>query len=200
MLKQVQHDEKWVPAFAGMIKLISFYAIVCGITVLLFLPFYSSQFILNYAETVGLWFYNFEFNASLYYVAREIGYVITGYNQIAIIGACMAFLVLAFVIVMAFFRKNKSMVQLISAMLFALSMYYFTATTVHPWYLATLLFLSVFTRYRFPLVWSFVIVLSYLAYCLTDNSENFWIVGLEYSLVYGFLIWELFAKKTNITR
>jgi len=198
MLKQVQHDEKRIPAFAGMTKLIGFYTIVGATTILLFLPFYSSQFITNYAETVGLWFQNFEFNASLYYVAREIGYLFRGYNEIAVIGEFTAIIVFLFVVGMAFFRKNKTIVQLITAMLFALSFYYFTATTVHPWYVATLLFLSIFTKYKFPLIWSFVIILSYLAYLQIGNagkSENSWIIALEYIIVYGFLIWELFVKK-----
>mgnify|MGYP000940580651 FL=1 len=74
-------------------KLMSFYAIVGTTTILLFLPFYSSQFVSNYAETVGLWFKNFEFNASLYYIAREIGYAIKGYNEIDIIGTITAIIV-----------------------------------------------------------------------------------------------------------
>ena len=181
-------------------KLMSFYAIVGTTTILLFLPFYSSQFVSNYAETVGLWFKNFEFNASLYYIAREIGYAITGYNEIAIIGTITAIIVFLFVVALAFFRKNSSMTQLITAMLVALSFYYFTATTVHPWYVATLLILSIFTKYKFPLVWSFAIILSYLAYLQIGNankSENLWIIALEYTIVYGVFIYEVWLKPTR---
>ncbi|GGG40382.1 hypothetical protein GCM10010976_09990 [Bizionia arctica] len=179
----------------GWKKSFIFYTIVGLVTILLFAPFYSQQFITNYAETVGLWFQNFEFNASLYYLAREIGYVFTGYNQIAFIGTISAVLVFLFVISLSFFRKNLSVKQLITFMLFALSFYYFTATTVHPWYIATLLILSVFTNYKFPLVWSFVIILSYLAYTNTSNSENLWIIGLEYIIVYSVLLYEILRKK-----
>ena len=182
----------------SLTKLIGFYLIVIATTIVLFLPFYSSQFIINYAETVGLWFYNFEFNGSLYYIAREIGYLFRGYNEIAVIGTYTAIIVFLFVVAMTLLRKNTTMTQLITAMLFALSFYYFTATTVHPWYVATLLILSIFTKYKFPLVWSFVIILSYLAYLQigkADKSENLWIIAIEYLIVYGFLIWELFIKK-----
>lgn len=188
------------PALSSRIaRLVGFYAIVGITTLLLFLPFYSSKFVSNYTETVGLWFQNFEFNASLYYIAREIGYTFRGYNEIAIIGSYIPYIVIGFVILMAFIRKNRSMVQLITAMLLVLSFYFFTATTVHPWYIATLLFLSVFTKYKFPLVWSFVIILSYLAYANETNKENLWIIGLEYIIVYGVFIWEiLYVKpKTN---
>jgi hypothetical protein len=179
---------------SNKIKLLAFYAIIGATTMLLFLPFYTSQFLNNYAETVGLWFQNFEFNASLYYVAREIGYSFTGYNEIAIIGTITAIVVFLFVVAMALYRRNSSITQLITAMLFALSFYYFTATTVHPWYIATLLILSIFTKYKFPFVWSFVIILSYLAYLQIGNaskSENLLIIAIEYAFVYGIFIYEL---------
>ncbi|WP_282123673.1 mannosyltransferase [Algibacter mikhailovii] len=181
-------------------RLIGFYAIVLTTVILLFLPFYSAELITNYSKTVALWFQKFEFNASLYYVARSIGYIFRGYNEIAIIGKITPVLVILFILSLTFFRKNLSMKQLITAMLMALSIYFFTATTVHPWYIATLLILSVFTKYKYPLVWSFVIILSYLAYInlnKADKSENLWIIALEYIIVYAVFIWEVFIKKAS---
>ena len=186
----------------GYTRLIGFYTIVGLVTILLFLPFYSSTFISNYTETVALWFQNFEFNASIYYIAREIGYTFRGFNEIAVIGKYIPIVVIGLVLLITFFRKNRTMPQLITAMLLALSFYFFASTTVHPWYVATLLILSVFTNYKFPLVWSFIIILSYLAYINIDKaakSENLWIIGLEYLVVYGVLIWDIVSiKKTKI--
>jgi alpha-1,6-mannosyltransferase len=54
--------------------------------------------------------------------------------------------------------------------------------------------LSVFTTYRFPLVWSFVVILSYSAYGSEGFSENLWFIALEYSAVIGFFLWEVFLK------
>jgi hypothetical protein len=193
---------KWIPAFTGMTRLIGFYSIVLITTILLFLPFYSSQFINNYSQTVALWFQNFEFNASIYYIAREVGYLFRGYNEIASIGKIIPILVILITLIITFFRKNKSMIELITAMLFVLSFYYFTTTTVHPWYIATLLILSVFTKYKFPLVWSFVIILSYLAYInlnKADKSENLWIIAVEYIIVYSVFIWEVFFEKPKLS-
>ena len=196
-LKRNDH-KKEVSTALNLTRLIGFYAVVIITTLLLFGPFYSSEFISNYSKTVALWFQNFEFNGSLYYIAREIGYLFRGYNEIAIIGTIMPILVVLFVLIMTFFRKNKTPIELITAMLLVLSFYYFTTTTVHPWYVATLLILSVFTKYKFPLVWSFVIILSYLAYInlnKADKSENLWVIALEYVIVYGVFIWEVFIKK-----
>ncbi len=182
--------------FNRILKLIGYYSIVVLVALISFVPFYSTEFLNNYTQTVGLWFQNFEFNASLYYIARTIGYTFRGYNEIAIIGKYIALIVIVFILILAFFRRNRSTIQLITAMLLVLSFYYFTATTVHPWYVATLLILSVFTKYKFPLVWSFVIILSYLAYGNTDNTENLWIIAMEYVVVYGIFIWEVSFKKT----
>ncbi len=198
-----KHDKnkKEVSTALNLTKLIGFYAIVTITTLLLFLPFYSSEFINNYSQTVALWFQNFEFNASIYYIAREIGYLFRGYNEIATIGKIIPIVVILVTLIITFFRKNKTIVELITAMLFVLAFYYFTTTTVHPWYVATLLILSVFTKYKFPLVWSFVIILSYLAYVninKADKSENLWIIAIEYIIVYSVFIWEVFFKKPKL--
>src|SRR5690606_8676219 len=119
----------------GFKKALLFYSIVGLITLGLFLPFYENAFISNYSQTVALWFGKFEFNASIYYMFREIGFLFRGYNEIAIIGKITSVLVFIFVLMLAFFRKNKTTEQLIVTMLFAISFYFFTATTVHPWYI-----------------------------------------------------------------
>ncbi|HUH27622.1 mannosyltransferase [Gelidibacter sp.] len=178
-------------------KLIGFYGIIGITNLLLFAPFYSSEFIYNYSKTVGLWFSTFEFNASLYYIAREIGYRLTGYNEIAIIGKYIPLITIFTLLILTFFRKNTTTKQLIVSMLFAVSIYFFISTTIHPWYLATLVILSVFTNYKFPLVWSFVIILSYLAYANSGNTENLWIIAFEYLVVYAVFIWEVFIKKDH---
>ena len=148
---------------------------------------------------MGLWFRNFEFNASIYYIAREIGYLFRGWNEIAIIGKVLPTITILFLIIITFFRKNKSPQQLITGLLIGITLYYFTTTTMHPWYLATLVLLSVFTKYRFPIVWSVVIVLSYQVYANNPWKENLWFVGLEYLIVFGFLFWEIFQIKKSKT-
>lgn len=179
----------------GILKLIAFYSIVFATIIVLFLPFISKQFIANYQETVGLWFQNFEFNASIYYIERWIGYKVVGWNMIKDIGKVTPIIVLIVVIGMSLFRNNSDFKRIITALLFGLSFYFFTTTTMHPWYLATLLILSVFTNYRFTVIWSFMIIFSYTAYRNEGYAENLTFVALEYVVVYGFLVWELFFKK-----
>ncbi|WP_439128171.1 mannosyltransferase, partial [Polaribacter sp.] len=182
--------KKQFPNFSGLLKLFGFYIIIISITIILFIPFYTSELITNYTDSVGLWFRNFEFNASFYYLFREIGYLFRGYNEIAIIGKITPILTILFLLVLTSFRKNNSFKQLITALLFGLCFYYFTATTVHPWYLATPLILCVFTKYKFPIVWTFVIFLSYQAYANQPWQENLFFVFAEYLILFSFLIFE----------
>ena len=186
-----------IPIFTGMTRFIAFGAIVIITNVILFLPFLSSELISSYTNSVGLWFRNFEFNASLYYIAREIGYLFRGYNEIAVIGKIMPTIAVLFLLGITFFRKNTLPQQLITALLLGLTFYYFTTTTMHPWYLSTLVLLSVFTKYRYAIIWSFVIILSYQAYANIPWKENLWFVGIEYLIVYGFLFWEVFKEKPS---
>ena len=176
-------------------KLIGFYAIVGVSSILLFVPFISENLIANYSKTIGLWFGTFEFNGSVYLLIREIGYFINGYNIIGIVGKTTPFAVLLFIILISFFRNNTSKKQLITAFLFGLSFYLFTSSTVHPWYIAMLLILSIFTTYRFPLVWSFTIILSYSFYKNELFINNYWLVFIEYVLVTGVMFWEIISHK-----
>ena len=172
-------------------RLVGFYFII-GVTVIItFLPFLSSEFIQNFSTTTALWFQNFEFNASVYYVIRWIGFQVVGWNIIESVGKILPVLVLLFVLGISFFRKNKTPQQLLTAMLFAISFYFLLSSTVHPWYLATPLLLSIFTKYRFPIVWSFMGMLSYSAYGKDGFDEKLWLVALEYVVVIGVAAWEL---------
>ena len=175
----------------GFFKLAGFYFIVLGTVIFTFTPFLSAQFISNFSKTIFLWFQNFEFNASIYYIIRWMGFKIVGWNMIAIIGKILPLFVILFILLFTFLRKNKSTQQLITSMLFGVSIYFLFSTTIHPWYIATPLLLSVFTKYKFPVIWSLVVILSYTAYGVDGFSENLYLVALEYLTVIGFFIWEL---------
>jgi len=172
-------------------SLIKFCLVVLITVSVTFLSFFSSEFVQNFSSTIALWFQNFEFNASVYYVIRWIGFKIVGWNIIGTVGKILPVLVLLFVLAISFFRKNKTPQHLLTGMLFAISFYFLLSTTVHPWYIATPLLLSVFTKYKFPVVWSFVVVLSYSAYGKDGFDEKLCLVGLEYLVVIGVASWEL---------
>ena len=171
-------------------KAILYYLFVGIVIVLGFLPFYSSELIAKYSSSVGLWFGNFEFNASVYYIVRAIGYKFTGYNVIQIAGKILPLVTLFSVLILAFKRRNEFPEILLTSIVFSYFIYLLLSTTVHPWYLTIPLLFSVFTRYRFMIVWSFVIFLSYFAYSNEAYTENLWLILLEYAIVLVMFIYE----------
>lgn len=178
-------------------KLILFYIICIAVIVLSFAPFLTSAFTENFGASIALWFQKFEFNASIYYLIRWYGFQTIGWNIIADVGPKLPIIVIGILLLLTFFRKNDQLIATITAMLLGIFAYFLLSTTVHPWYVATPLILCVFTRYRFPVVWSFTIMLSYSAYGPNGFQENLILVSLEYLLVIGYFIWEIFAGKGN---
>lgn len=175
-----------IPLFYQRLKFknfILFGTIAIGVNILLFLPFVSEQLIENYTETIGLWFTKFEFNASLFYIIRYIGYQFTGYNIIGTVGRFTPFIVIIMVGLFAFLRQNKSITELFTAMLLMLSCYFFLSTTIHPWYIISLVILSVFTTYNYALLWSGLVMLSYYAYSNPDFKESYVLLSIEYGVV-----------------
>ena len=190
----------FVPVFIkkiGFLKTVRYGALVIVLNFLFFLPFLSQDLYDNFMDSIHLYFQNFEFNASFYYIIREIGFRVKGYNIIHSVGKVTPLLVIFSVAMFAFFRNNKNPKVLFESMLFSIGIYYSLASIVHPWYVAIPLFLSVFTRYKFPLVWSFMIVLSYAAYQTSEYHENLYLVFFEYVVVYGVLVRELFSRKND---
>lgn len=175
----------------GFWKLKKFYWLLLGTIAITFAPFLSTSFISNFTATIGLWFQNFEFNASVYYIIRWIGFQTVGWNIIGTVGKILPLIIIASIVMLSFFRKNHTTQQLITGLLLAVSVYFLLSTTVHPWYVATPLLLCVFTRYKFPIVWSFMVCFSYAAYGADGFHENLRLVAIEYVVVIGFALWEL---------
>ncbi|MEM7549040.1 MAG: hypothetical protein AAF363_05170 [Bacteroidota bacterium] len=177
-------------------KLILFYGIVSAIVVLLTIPFLTEGLISGMTASIGLYFQKFEFNAGIYYLLRSVGYSLTGYNQISVIGKVLA--ITTFLGILAYsliYKKRDS--NIAEAFMWVFVIYFSLATTVHPWYICTILAMSIFTRYKFPVVWSFLIFLTYTGYSESGYLENLWVVALEYVIVFGFLLMELINNSST---
>ena len=174
----------------GIRKSMRFYFISGIATVLLFVPFINQEFIGNILSSVGLYFHSFEFNASIFYLVRWAGFETLGYDVIGKAGTTLSLIALLGICSIAIFQKGKDVIYFFNAMLFCLTIYFAFATIVHPWYISTLVVLSVFTSWRFPLVWSGLIMLTYFTYRSTPYSESLWLVTIEYTLLCSFMVYE----------
>src|SRR5690606_13190136 len=112
-------------------------------------------------------------------------------------GSTLIKIMVALCLLIALVRKNNSLHSVITSMVLALGCYYFLSSTVHPWYVVFLLGMAIFTDYRFPLVWSFTIILSYQAYSHPEVRENPWLAAIEYLVVFGFFIYELMGRESK---
>ena len=221
----------------GWRRSLTYFFMIGMLVLLLFAPLFSVAFITGFSSSLDLYFRQFEFNASVYYLLRWVGYQITGYNEIALIGPALALCTFVGIVLAAAFQKrnfpllpadvaSSEVVPTSSSrrsfqrsrahfplptshfplptshfplpnshFLFAITLYLAFSPTVHPWYVCLPLFLCGFTSFRYPVVWSGLIMLTYINYSYQPYWENLWIVAFEYLAVAGYLLWEWRATK-----
>lgn len=176
---------------------------------LLFAPLLQPTIVLNMLNSIELYFNQFEFNASGYYIVKFVSIWLTGNPYLAPkIGTWTACLTLIGIAVLSwrlwrwppfFHLAPDGPVSLQSTLLWASSLYLFFTSTVHPWYVVIPLALGLSTNHwRFPVVWSGVAILSYSHYIGGGLRENFALIGLEYALLAGYVIWEISRPRVKI--
>lgn len=181
---------RWLGWYRGTL-----YAVLTiGLSTLFFLPFASLELVQNIFSSLNLYVQKFEFNASIYYLCRAVGYWLNGYNMIAQLGPLLSILTLAGVLWLSWGKKKIAGENWGNYTLWILTLYVVLATTVHPWYITNLVGISVFSRFRFPLVWSAMALLSYSAYQTLPYHENLWFTAFEYAAV-ALFAWRESTKK-----
>lgn len=173
------------------VKRMMIYYAISGVTlVILFLPLLSPELISGLESSLSLYYQKFEFNASIYYWLREKGFQEFGYNRIEFIGKDLIKWTFWSIIFLAFwpFGKKPSLPTLF---MMALGIYFLFSTTVHPWYIITVLGLSIFTGYKSPILWSYMIFLTYIGYSSAGFHLPNWVLFLEYGSVIGLFLFEL---------
>ena len=169
--------------------------LVALFSVLLLIPFFNSSLFDNYFESLQLYFQNFEFNAGIYFIARWVGYKIVGYNAISTIGKAHPIIVFIVILIISWKNRKCEIARFFVPCLMIWTTFFACSTTVHPWYICAIVFFSIFTKYRFSMLWAVLLPLTYIAYLHPTSQENLWIVAAEYSLVFGLLGYEIFLKR-----
>lgn len=182
-----------------------FIAAFSGFILLLFAPLLDLQVLQNMAGSLNLYFRQFAFNASVYYVLKAIGKALAGpYADVGrTLGPILGLGVFVGVWIIAFANPpgskrnpgvhpnpNPGFRLLPEKLLAASALYLALATTVHPWYIILPFGISLLTRWRFPWVWTAAAALSYSHYAGGGFRENYLLIGLEYALVLAALWWD----------
>ena len=154
----------------------------------LFLPLFIGIDITHFLSSINLYFQSFEFNASVYYLLRQVGFWYTGYNQIAMIGPMLSLITIGVIMYLAYKQRKNQLLQLLKAMFIAFSVYLFMTTTVHPWYLCMLVMLALFNYSWWVLVWSGVVVWSYTTYVTPEFVQDLRLMSFEYFVVFASIL------------
>lgn len=149
---------------------------------LLFLPFFNATFGANLFQSLDLYFRRFEFNASFYYLFRELGFWWSGYNKIALIGPSLSGLFVFLLAIQVWREREPEWQNWMTAVSVTHSLYLLGSTTIHPWYLSFLIAGVPFTGFRYAVVWSYLSYLSYHTYSHPDFSEHPGFLWLEYGI------------------
>lgn len=172
--------------------------VVMSVTILGFSMFVDQVVMLNFSQSLDLYFRKFEFNASIYTIVNLIYEQIVGWQEIKYVGPALSLVTAVTIVLVSIFGRKLDWQGYFRLALLLMSLHLFLSTTVHPWYVINLLALSVFTRLKYPLLWSFLVVLSYIFYLRADLAP--WMVSLEYGLLLIYLFFDSKVGELEVDR
>jgi hypothetical protein len=95
--------------------------------------------------------------------------------------------ILTMVLSVQFYKRNYSEPK---AYLLLYLAFCLLSLILHPWYILLLIALAPLTSFRFPILWSYLIFFTYWGYSAMGFNENYYVVGLEYILVFAGISYE----------
>lgn len=150
-------------------------------SLIIFYPFIDAS-LFNIGDSLGKFYNLFEFNAGIYYFVKWVGSYFTFADISDEIAGVMGLITLLCILYISFFRFRKE--QLLIRCMWIFTIYFLMATMVHPWYISTILVLASLSKYRYAIVFTFLIPLSYFPYSLKIFSENMQIIFFEYIFLF----------------
>lgn len=163
-----------------------------------FLPLWIDDSWKSLLTSLQLYQGKFEFNASIYYLFREIGFWLKGYNTIETLTKLLSLATLIGIVFLSWKRKIQSTEQLSEVWVLIYLVYLLLQPVVHPWYLIPAFGLSLLTKMISLLFWCFSAILSYHAYSQVDFEENPWMLFLEYLILGIGLVWDYKKGSLNL--
>ena len=132
-----------------------FWGMALGTLFLAFLPLVYWNSWENFLQSLQLYQGKFEFNASLYYLFRAVGYELAGYNTIWYLTKVGMGCTLLGAVWISWKRSTVSLFEIPYVWVQLYLLYFLLQPVVHPWYLLPGLGLSLLTRKWTFVFWSF---------------------------------------------
>lgn len=183
----------WLKAWPNN-KLIVFLLFSGILILLLFLPLIFGNGLAGFWTSLRLYQSNFEFNASVYYLLREVFSFFLGYNPIAYLGPALNFAALLGILGFVYFWKMDNPINLAEGIVWIYLIFLLLQPVVHPWYLIPAFGVSVLTKNKVFPIWTFLVFLSYAAYRHPEVKESWVLLGIEYGLLFGYLGYKISRK------
>lgn len=152
----------------------------------------------HFIQSIGLYFNQFEFNSFLYYPLynylnqHHYHFLRSNLGILLLASYMLAYLYLLY----RYFINSVGTYRILAL---ALILYLLCASTVHPWYISTLVFLGIFVLRYSILSWSLLIILSYAKYDTYFNAYRELLIALEYLLLIFALIIEIYLFNDEIS-
>ena len=183
----------------GIQRSILFFIMAGSLTAILLIPLLDPIALNSLLDGLTLYFHKFEFNASVYYLVREVGFWVKGYNIIQTAGTWLA--IITAILIFGFaFMERKSNRGIFEAMMWVSLIYIALSSIVHPWYILPGFAFSLFTRFRFMAIWTFLIFFSYLGYTETGYKEYYGYFAAEYIILALFILREFLPSPQRQVR
>ncbi|MDG1147942.1 MAG: hypothetical protein P8N52_06520 [Crocinitomicaceae bacterium] len=185
--------------FIGAWRSMLLYTITISLVIALALLQLNIKNIDHMVSSLRLYFQVFEFNSFILHHYLQYGIAETGWNLTRIYGPKLSKIGLGIIMTLALYGQITNWKKLFNRMTIAFFVYLLFSSTVHPWYILTMLALSLFTNYTFPLLWSFLIFTSYILYADSSILEPRIVINIEYILVIVLFFYEMYKKKSPFT-
>ncbi len=176
----------WLPSHIGWRHSVRYVAIVIVLFLVSWIPFWTPGFFAHFGSSLKLYVSYLEFNGALFEGLRRL----LGNALVKGTGLLSAITLIGLgVYAIALWKRKRATWP--EAMLWLLAIYLFGAQAVQPWYILPFVAFAALTGWRWPILWSLLIVPTYLTYSTVPYQQPYWWIPVEYVLLLGFIGWEM---------
>jgi alpha-1,6-mannosyltransferase len=162
------------------------FLVLCfGFTSLFLSPLVYQNGHLFFYKSIQLYFSSFEFNSSFFKITQLISWSFP-YSLILFKIITLATMALFFL----FWKKKK--LNLLAGLIWIQTIFILSSQSIHPWYLMPLFALTIANNKvpTYIIAWIVLIPLTYITYQFSPYTQQIWVNGLEYGLVFILFILE----------